>query len=271
MTERRLRAGRRRLGPRVRPDAAGARAAIQRSSSSPPPIRAKRRGPALPPRSAARTYPSVEALCADPDVEAVYVATPHQFHAENAITAARNGKHVLVEKPMALSLDECRAMIEAAREARRSARCRSQPQLRRAHRAHPRDDRRRNIRRLAHDHRRYFTDFLYRPRRPEELAADSGGGVLFNQAPHHVDIARLLGGGMVESVRALTGAWDRRAARSKAPIPRCSTFTDGAFATLTYSGYAHFDGDEFAGRDRRERLSQGPGRLWRGAHAASRR
>ena len=49
-------------------------------------------------------------------VDAVYVATPHEFHAENAIMAARNGKHVLVEKPMALTLEECHAMIEAARK-----------------------------------------------------------------------------------------------------------------------------------------------------------
>src|SRR5688572_29518158 len=156
----------------------------------------------------ARTYPCVEDLCADPDVEAVYVATPHQFHAQNVITAARNGKHVLVEKPMALTLDECRAMIEAARNAR--------VQLVVGH-SHSFDAPIARTREMISggtfgDLRMitavYFTDFLYRPRRPEELAADSGGGVLFNQAPHHVDIARLLGGGMVESVRALTGAWD---------------------------------------------------------------
>ena len=40
-----------------------------------------------------------------------------------------------------------------------------------------------------------FTDFLYRPRRPEELDTASGGGVLFSQAAHQVDIVRLLGGG----------------------------------------------------------------------------
>src|SRR6185436_2768815 len=51
------------------------------------------------------TYPSVEQLCADPQVDAVYVSTPHQFHAEHVILAARRGKHILVEKPMALSLD----------------------------------------------------------------------------------------------------------------------------------------------------------------------
>ncbi len=192
----------------------------------------------------ARTYPSVEALCADPDVEAVYVATPHQFHAENAITAARNGKHVLVEKPMALGLDECRAIIEAARNAR--------VQLVVGH-SHSFDAPIARTREMISGGTFgalrmitavYFTDFLYRPRRPEELAADSGG-VLFNQAPHHVGIARLLGGGLVDSVRALTGAWDNRRLVEGA-YSALLTFRDGAFATLTYSGYAHFDGDELA-------------------------
>ena len=50
-----------------------------------------------------------------------------------------------------------------------------------------------------------YTDFLYRPRRPEELRTESGGGVIFNQAPHQVDIVRLLGGGLVRSVCAVTG------------------------------------------------------------------
>ncbi len=53
-----------------------------------------------------------------------------------------------------------------------------------------------------------YTDWLYRPRRDEELR--DGGGVLFNQAPHQVDVIRLLGGGRVKSVRAQTGAWDEQ-------------------------------------------------------------
>ena len=40
-----------------------------------------------------------------------------------------------------------------------------------------------------------YTDFLYRPRRPEELDTAQGGGAVFNQAAHQVDIVRLLGGG----------------------------------------------------------------------------
>jgi phthalate 4,5-cis-dihydrodiol dehydrogenase len=91
----------------------------------------------------------------------------------------------------------------------------------------------------------YFTDFLYRPRRAEELDTSAGGGVLLNQAPHHVDIMRMLGGGLVKSVRALTGAWDALRPVEGA-YSALFTFEDGAFATLTYSGYAHFDGDELA-------------------------
>ena len=51
------------------------------------------------------------------DVDAVLIALPHYLHAEAAIAAARAGKHVLCEKPMANTLEECDAMIEAARRA----------------------------------------------------------------------------------------------------------------------------------------------------------
>src|SRR6476659_2568697 len=54
-----------------------------------------------------RGYGTVEELCADPAVQVVYVATPHQFHAAHAALAAQHGKHVLVEKPMALTLEDC--------------------------------------------------------------------------------------------------------------------------------------------------------------------
>src|SRR5438270_5320982 len=64
-------------------------------------------------------YPTVEELCVDPAVEVVYIATPHQFHAEHARLAFAAGKHALVEKPMALTLDECRSMIDSARAASR--------------------------------------------------------------------------------------------------------------------------------------------------------
>jgi phthalate 4,5-cis-dihydrodiol dehydrogenase len=88
-----------------------------------------------------------------------------------------------------------------------------------------------------------YTDFLYRPRRPEELDTSRGGGVIFSQAAHQVDIVRLLGGGRVKSVRAATGAWDSARATEGA-YSSLLTFEDGPFATLAYSGYGHFDADE---------------------------
>ena len=71
----------------------------------------------------------------------------------------------------------------------------------------------------------YYTDFLYRPRRPEELDTAQGGGVVFSQGAHQVDIVRLLGGGRVaQRARA-----DRRlgpgAARPKVRTRRCSRST----------------------------------------------
>ncbi len=65
----------------------------------------------------ARVVGGYEALIADPEVDAVYIATPHPSHAEWAIKAAEAGKHVLCEKPMGLTAFEADAMIHAARKA----------------------------------------------------------------------------------------------------------------------------------------------------------
>ncbi len=65
----------------------------------------------------ARAHGSYEALLADTDVDAVYVATPHPMHARWAIAAAEAGKHVLCEKPLTLNHAEAMAVVEAAREA----------------------------------------------------------------------------------------------------------------------------------------------------------
>ena len=62
----------------------------------------------------ARIYTSVEAMAADPQVDAVYIGTPNQTHCEYTIAALNAGKHVLSEKPLAVNAEEGRRMVEAA-------------------------------------------------------------------------------------------------------------------------------------------------------------
>jgi phthalate 4,5-cis-dihydrodiol dehydrogenase len=194
----------------------------------------------------AKAYEGAEALCADPEVQAVYVASPHQFHVDHVKLAAMHGKHVLVEKPMALTIDDCREMIGVAKQAG--------IQLLVGH-SHSYDlpylRTREMIRTGAYGRVRMinalnFTDFLYRPRRPEELDTKAGGGVVFSQAAHQVDIVRLLAGSRAKAVRAFTGNWDP-ARPAEGAYSTQIQFEDGCFASLTYSGYAHFDTDEFNG------------------------
>lgn len=194
----------------------------------------------------APSFPTVEELCKNQNVEAVYVATPHQFHAAHARVAAAHGKHLLVEKPMAISVAECRAMIDAAKAA--GVQLVVGP-------SHSFDRPILEARRLIDDGSvgrvrmitaLNFTDFLFRPRRPEELDTMQGGGVVYSQAAHQVDVVRHLAGSRVTSVRAMTGNWDPSRATEGA-YSCLLDFEDGSFASLVYSGYGHFDSDEFMG------------------------
>ena len=194
----------------------------------------------------APTYHTAQALCADPQVDVVYIASPHQFHAEHAECAAAHGKHVLVEKPMALTLADCTRMIAAAQRAGvyllvGHSHSFNRPILR--------------ARQLVASGiygavkmitTFNYTDFLYRPRRPEELDTLAGGGVVHSQAAHQMDMVRLLGGGRVVSVRAHTGSWDT-ARPTEGAYSALLGFENGAFASATYSGYGHFDSDELLG------------------------
>ncbi len=65
----------------------------------------------------ARAHGSYEALVGDPEVDVVYVATPHNFHLPHALLAIEAGKHVLVEKPVGLDAQEARTIGDAAERA----------------------------------------------------------------------------------------------------------------------------------------------------------
>jgi phthalate 4,5-cis-dihydrodiol dehydrogenase len=194
----------------------------------------------------APAYETAEALCADPQVEVVYIATPHATHAELAILAARHGRHILVEKPMALDLAAGRAMTEAARAAGvwlivGPSHGFDPPVAAAAELVGSEAFGPARMVTMA-----TFTDFLYRPRRPEELDSARGGGEAFSQAVHQVDVVRRLVGQPVRGVRAAVGAWD--AARpTEGAYQAFLTFAGGASASLTYSGYGRYDTDALMG------------------------
>lgn len=59
-------------------------------------------------------YGSYEALVQDPDIDIIYIATPHPYHLENTLLAIEHGKHVLCEKPLAINTSQAQQMIDAA-------------------------------------------------------------------------------------------------------------------------------------------------------------
>lgn len=191
----------------------------------------------------AGAYASVEELCADPAVDAIYIATPHQFHAPHAIFAAEHGKHVILEKPMALTLAECDAIIAAVE--------RAGVYLLIGH-THAFDPAVRAMRRIAASGELgalgmiaalNYTSYLYRPRRPEELDTARGGGILFNQVPHQIDMVRLIAGGWLRSVRAQVTRLDS-ARPTEGGLVAFLEFENGVAASLVYGGYDLFDADE---------------------------
>lgn len=188
-------------------------------------------------------YDDVERMVSDSAVEAVYITTPHHLHLQHALAAIDAGKHVLVEKPMTVTLDDAERMISAADEA--GVWLLVGP-------SHSFDGPVALAARLIADgaigrvrmiHALYATDFLYRPRRDDELSTDLGGGVVFSQAIHQVDVVRRLAGKPAIRVSARTGgAWDP-SRPTEGAYAMLIDFEDDVFASLTYSGYAHFDGD----------------------------
>ena len=63
-----------------------------------------------------KTYEGYDALFADPDIDAIYISTPHTFHFAHTKAALEAGKHVLCEKPFTVGAAECQALIDLARE-----------------------------------------------------------------------------------------------------------------------------------------------------------
>src|SRR4029450_338011 len=99
---------RKRVAPAIRDSPGCELVAVSRARSSLAEEFAKEFG-------AKRWYDDWRELLTDGEIDAVYVATPVQLHAEQTITAAQAGKHVLCEKPMALNVGQCDEVMDGGR------------------------------------------------------------------------------------------------------------------------------------------------------------
>lgn len=191
----------------------------------------------------AKTYSSVEELVSDEEVEAVWIATPNRFHAEHTILAAEHKKHVIVEKPMALNMEQAAKMVEACN--------RNGVKLLAGHtrsfttpvRAMRKIITSGKLGKLAAIQVLAYSDWMLRPRSADELDVSQGGGIPYRQGPHQIDTVRVLGGGELRSVRATVGQW-----MPERPIPGYYAahmeFENGVPATIVHNGYGYFLGAE---------------------------
>jgi phthalate 4,5-cis-dihydrodiol dehydrogenase len=190
------------------------------------------------------TYSSVEEMAESDEVDAIYVATPNYLHCEHVLQAIANGKDVIVEKPVAITLEECDRMIKGAADAGVRVL---------AGHTHSFDAPIAAMTKLIHEdglvgdlymlHNAFYTDWMYRGRVADELDTSRGGGVVFRQGPHGVDIIRQLAGRRATRVTARTSQLD-----SQRPTHGSYTamieFGPDVVATVTFSGYAFFDSAE---------------------------
>lgn len=195
-------------------------------------------------RFGAPAFASVEEMCAKGDIDAVYILTPTNLHAEHAIVAAEHGKQVIADKPMALSMAECDAMIAAAE--------RNGVRLLVGH-SQSLDSGILKMQEIVQSGElgrptlittTYYSEWMYRPRSHEELDPNSGeGGLTMRQGYMQFDFIRMLGGGLLRSVRGMTVIADPRRPVDGA-YAAFLEFEDGTPATAVFDSYGHFDSAE---------------------------
>lgn len=188
-------------------------------------------------------YGSLKDMIANSSLDAVYIASPHQYHCEQVIEASRHGLHIIVEKPLTLDLDDAQRMIDAVEAAKVHlvvGTSRSHDPVIRTMRNIVQSG---DVGRVAMVNCFNYTDFLYRPRRPEELDTSKGGGIIYNQLPHQIDSIKAITGLEIVAVRAITGRLDAQRP-TEGNCAALLTLENGASATVVYSGYDHFDSDE---------------------------
>jgi phthalate 4,5-cis-dihydrodiol dehydrogenase len=85
-----------------------------------------------------------------------------------------------------------------------------------------------------------YRNWLNQPRLPQEIDLATGGGVLYRQGPHQLDVVRCVGGGKVASVRGKTGRWNKNF-NTEGNFCAFLEFEDGTSSTISLGGYDYFN------------------------------
>jgi phthalate 4,5-cis-dihydrodiol dehydrogenase len=188
----------------------------------------------------AETFTSAEAIAQSPKVDLLYIATPTALHAAHVRAALNGGKHVLIEKPMAVTLEDADTMIADAE------RNHVLLGVNVKHSFEPRVQRIRNfvrtgeLGRLRMINSWRYVDWLYKPRSREELTPGWGSGLLWRQGPHQLDIVRTIAGGMIRSIRGTCQILDP-ARHVPGAYSAFMDFENDVSCTVVCSGYDHFE------------------------------
>ena len=187
---------------------------------------------------------SVSELYENFDLDAVLIATPTRLHEEQTLQALDAGLHVLVEKPMATSLEEAERMIAAAKEKGLVLMVNHKRSVDPTIIAMWKIARSGDLGRVRAVHRWHFNDWFYRPRGEDERDP-AAGGVVLRQGAHEFDIIRLLADSSTATrMRGLTGEYDADKPGEGAYYSWID-YEDGMIATSFFGGYGHFLSEEF--------------------------
>ncbi|MFQ5860750.1 MAG: Gfo/Idh/MocA family protein [Dehalococcoidia bacterium] len=159
---------------------------------------------------ASHAYTLYEEMLRDPKVQAVYIATPNALHAGQTVQAARAGKHVLCEKPLALTVAEAEGMVQLCREVGVKLGAALQNRFHPAHIEMRRLIASGEVGELVLLLGEYSRDFAQPSRAWKGDPALAGGGAVMGMGTHVIDLFRFLTGQEVEEVlaRADATAWD---------------------------------------------------------------
>lgn len=185
-------------------------------------------------------FTSVEEMCQHAEMDVLYVATPNALHAPHTIVAAEHGKHVICEKPMAITMDEANRMVEAVeKNGVRYVQGHSKIYRPPIHKmgeviASGR------LGRVIQINTWNYNDWLRRPWEAASFDPQRGGGIVYRQGPHQMDIVRYLAGGVIRSLRGTAGRWNPYF-DVEGDYSAFLDFEDGVTALLAFNGYGHLD------------------------------